>query len=185
MLLLREVGALHRAVWFVKISDRMVGEEVLGLHETEVHRISVVVVEHDDIGVCVLSFPSAWSFMCLSLTVLVILIKGVRACDALGGGMFGHCSMFVAHIEKVIGIPCLDNVGVDDVVGLVWSLQLKVGLTGQGIVVVVDICIIDAVLADALASGEVYHQLFAFLIEYRLRSPYASHFSPVHVRLCR
>lgn len=51
MFLFGEVGALHLAVWLIEIADRVVGEEVLGLHESKVHWFSVVVVKHHDVSI--------------------------------------------------------------------------------------------------------------------------------------
>ena len=97
--------------------------------------------------------------------------------------MFRCGTAFMTHIEEVVGVAHLDDVGVDDVEPSLWSLCEQCGLAGQRIELVVDVGIVYFVFAVALTGGEVDHKLLLLLVVHSLRSPYAPHFFPVHVVL--
>jgi len=140
--LFTEVGALHGRARGIEIANGLVGKEVVGLDKAEVHRTDAIVVEHDDIGVGVQSFPAVGRFVSTMLTIMIGFIKRVRPYYLLSRGMFGRSTFLMTDIEKMIGVVNLDDVRIYDVVGLVGSFHQKTRLFDKGVVIVVYISII-------------------------------------------
>ena len=97
--------------------------------------------------------------------------------------MLGRGTVLVADIEQVVGVASLDDVRVDDAESPSGSLGQQAWRAGQRIEVAVDVGVVDDVLPDTLADGEVNHQLTGLVIVHRLGSPDAAHLRPLHVRL--
>ena len=153
MFLLLKVGPLHRTVLLIEIADGFVGEEVFGFHKSEVHGLSPEVVEHNDVSVSAEPFPAVGCLMALPLPVEVMLIELVWSCQLACSRMFRCGTAFMTHIEEVVGVAHLDDVGVDDVEPSLWSLCEQCGLAGQRIELVVDVGIVYFVFAVALTGS--------------------------------
>ena len=181
MLLLAEVCAVE--IVAVEAASWGVGDEIGSLSETEIMRVDAVDIIHDDPSVLTDNLPAVRGFMTDTFAIVIVLVHDIGAGALVGDSMTNGGATLMRDIEKVPLATGVDNVGVYDAVPHVGSGEEDLGLRCELGEIIVDIGIVDALLAGSETDGEMNHELTGLRVIDRLGCPDASDFGPLTAKL--